>query len=681
MATVVKWMVNEIPYMKPSDYKEGMGVAWLKDYLESHAPEDDDEDAPAEGHGGDGGDGGDDDDDDDDDDEEGGPDTMNMRAGHVQVLSTIQEVDEEAITAYREAQFSTPTPSPQPQAQDEPGSTARYVVRVYFNLSDLTNTPSSVELNPLKRRRSDVDEVAPRPAPVVQQEQELEDAMDTDEEEEISMILTAAIQHDEDSEDEEEHPSKKMRMTSEIEEATSASAARAVRGSPNVAAEERKVSGTTVYSVSVDGYRSGSENPENAREQHEERNEKENKTGTSIHIRRHIHSQSVLTRDAGIASEAPVASSTHVEHAQTMYENDSNGVNSTSYLNYHEERLEAGREEQEPRTISIPPSASAFAIRESAPSPSPHLTLQDDQTQDGAQPLSRGGRALSGLPPLAPGEYRAVQSSYLDRFLGVVGVRRYSQPENQANASPSSEELTLTSALVSIGALPPQAMERAMGQTTRYGPVAQGAPEGRQTRSRTRASPGERERIAEETRARKRAEAIERGSALGVAQSAVFGSVVRPAVPANSRPLRRSNAMVVPQEAPQARPRRGASQLQRQETVASIPESASRGPRPLVRSFEHVYEVKRPLSNQQAREAKFADLETPEMSRERIRMVRTGRSPSRSPSRRSRSPRVIRMVAGVVVGETPAEEANAEAESDDDDVIRGPLDGGRRRGR
>ncbi|KAF6747493.1 hypothetical protein DFP72DRAFT_854274 [Ephemerocybe angulata] len=206
---------------------------------------------------------------------------------------------------------------------------------------------------------------------------------------------------------------------------------------------------------------------------------------------------------------------------------------------------------------------------------------------------------------------------------GVVAVRRYSQSENQATASNGGLAL----------------------------------PEG--------ASAGERERMTEERRAGRRAEAtatIERGSAsaFGAAQLAVFGSVVvRPEVPpANSRRLRplnsrRSSAMVAPEEAaPQAHLGRGGSQ-------AAIPDStcASRGPRALVRSFEHVYEVKKPVSKHRAHEAKFADLETPEMRRERIRRVRSGRSPSRSPSR---SPRVVRMVAGVVVGEDPAE-----AESDD----------------
>ncbi|KAF6763408.1 hypothetical protein DFP72DRAFT_875505 [Ephemerocybe angulata] len=499
------------PYFKAGDYIDGMGVSWPKTYLDSSASESGDDDA----RGADGAD-------DDDDDEEGGPDTLNMRAGHVPVLSTIQEANEEDIqSAYRDWQLSSPTPSPEPQSQNESTSRA------------------------LKRRRSDVDE-------------------DTDDEEHISMLLTTGVRQDEDSEEEEEPASKKMRMTTE---ATSASGARAVR------------SGATVYSVSVDGYRSGSENPENAPREYVE--ELVSETGTQ-----------------DTTSEAPATSSTHVEpNHETIYENDSNGVNSASYLNHHEE----------PRAISIPPSASAFAIREPAPSHSQRLQNRLYAIPPQPAPARRAvahwvqslpplpgssdPRGLDGLPPLGPGEFWAVQGRFVDRYPGVVGI---------STSLPSAIEAT-TSA--SNGERAPQ-----------------------------RASTEERERRAlEEKRAGKRVDPRERGGAIGAAQQAVFGSVVRREVPpanARPRPLRRSETMVVPQEAPRSRARRGGSQLQRQ---AAIPDSASRGPRALVRSFEHVYEVERPVSMQ-------------------------------------RSPRVRRMVAGVAVAERPAEEADSD-EYDEGGVI------------
>ncbi|KAF6763405.1 hypothetical protein DFP72DRAFT_875493, partial [Ephemerocybe angulata] len=439
------------PYFKAGDYIDGMGVSWPKNYLDS-ASESGDDDAPVEGRGGDGGD----DDDDDDDNEEGGPDTLNMRAGHVPVLSTIQEADEEALRS------STPTPSPEPQSQNESGPT----------------------YSALKRRRSDVDE-------------------DTDDEEHISMLLTAVVGQDEDSEEEEEPASKKMRMTTE---ATSASAARAVR---RATAEKRRVSAATIYSVSVDGYRSGSENPENAPREHVE--ELVSETGTSIHIRRHMHSRGVLTRDADTTSEAPAASSTHVEYSTTINGNGSNGVNSTSYLDHHEE----------PRAISIPPSASAFAIRDSAPSPSPRLQNRSYAIPPQPAPARRAvahwvqslpplpgsndPRGLDGLPPLGPGEVWAVQGRFVDRYPGVVGISSVLPAENEATPSPSNSE---------------------------------GTPES--------VSPGERERMAEK-RAGKRVDPRERGGAIGAAQQTVFGSVVRREVPpanARPRPLRRSETMV-----------------------------------------------------------------------------------------------------------------------------------------
>ncbi|KAF5335112.1 hypothetical protein D9611_010944 [Ephemerocybe angulata] len=442
---------KKTPYFKAGDYIDGMGVSWPKNYLDDSASESGDDDAPVEGRGGDGS----------DNDDEGGPDTLNMRAGHVPVLSTIQEANEEDIqSAYRDWQLSSPTPSPEPQSQNESTSRA------------------------LKRRRSDVDE-------------------DMDDEEHISMLLTTGVRQDEDSEEEEEPASKKMRMTTET---TSASAARAVW---RAAAEEKRVSAATFYSVSVDGYRSGSENPENAPREHVEE----------------------LVSETDTTSDALAASSAHVEqHHDTIYENDSNGVTSTSYLDYQEEA----------RAISIPPSASAFAIRDSAPSPSPrlprqyrHFTPQPATARRAIAhfvqnlpplPGSSDPRGLDGLPPLGPGEFWAVQGRFVDRYPGVVGISTSLPAENEATASPSNSE-----------------------------------------RAPQRASTEERERRAlEEKRAGKRVDPRERGGAIGAARPAVFGSVVRREVPppanARPRPLRRSETMVMPQEAPQTRPRRGRSQ-------------------------------------------------------------------------------------------------------------------------
>ncbi|KAF6754822.1 hypothetical protein DFP72DRAFT_848186 [Ephemerocybe angulata] len=501
MARVVKraMMMDKMPNMKADEYKEGIGVSWLKSYLDaSNDPAsesgDDDGATPVGGRG----------------------------------VSTVHQVDEEAIqSAYHEGsrQLSTrnPTPSPEPQA----GST------------------SHAEPNPLKRRRSDV-----------------EDDMDSDDEEHISMLLrvTAGIQQDVDSSEEEEErrASKKMRMTTEIEEATSASAARAVQ---RATAEEKRVSGAVVSSVSVDGsHRSGSENPENVRE-----NEDEEPSGKYEY---EYEKKTENENETNTTSEAPVASSTHVE----------------PQCNNERERLQWSQRHQlsqlsrgsapQPRPLLFANQhpRHTFRSRKGFKFMPYHLSLRLAQAE-----LAHKTMVTMLSPSVAStGRYRILAT--LESYPGVVGVRRYLEPENQASTSNCGLAL----------------------------------PEG--------ASPGERER-----RAGKRVEAtLERESAtLGAAQSAVFGSVVvrREVAASSRRPLRplnsrRSGAMVEPEEAvPQAHL---GSQLQRQATMA-IPDSDLRGPRALVRSFEHVYEVKKPVSKHRAREAKFADLETPEMRRERIR--------------------------------------------------------------